>query len=104
MVPHIGLVGYEPRPRRPEGRLRFCHAGNLSEERNPAFFLQALKNVAERHRGRTDIVCEIIGVESHGLAEQIRQMGLTDIVQFSGRKVLSGIARCAWRCRRGRAD
>lgn len=88
VVPHIGLVERFMPVHSGFGEvLRFCHAGNLSQERNPALFLQAFKRVAERHRSAgLRMECEIIGVEAHGLGEAIRRLGLEGIVSFSGAK------------------
>ncbi|MDG1330408.1 MAG: glycosyltransferase [Flavobacteriaceae bacterium] len=76
---------------------RICHAGNLSKERSPELFLNALKSLSNNCDG--EIECFIIGVENVGLKAKVKELNLDKIVKFTGamsyQKTLEFLVTCS---------
>lgn len=86
IIPHIGLVGYQANKKLKDSCFRLCHAGNLSSERNPRPFLEALKGLMNIMDPADSLAFEIIGVEEVYLSDMINKLGMTSVVSFLGKK------------------
>lgn len=86
VVPHVGLSGRGRRTgRTAKDSLVFCHAGNLSSERDPLPFLKAFAQAIAQNRDIAEKVqCVILGVANHDLHGQIKAAGLEGVITFSG--------------------
>lgn len=84
VIPHIWLDGYHP-PEHPENKIfKLCHAGNLSEERDPTIFLNALKRLVNAIDSTDRIIFTVIGVDNAGFQKIAADMNLTKHVRFTG--------------------
>jgi len=84
VVPHIGLIGYAPSARRPDGCFRVCHAGNLSQERDPETFFEGIARFVERASISHPFEVRILGASDHELASQAESKGLIKHLTISG--------------------
>lgn len=94
VIPHVMMPQVELPTYQRSDVFRVCHAGNLSAERNPQYFLDALARL--RRECGDDFRLEFIGVENVDLAAMIIRYGLKDRVTFTGRlDYLSTLRRLA---------
>jgi len=84
VVPHIWLDGFSPPEYERRPAFRLCHAGNMSAERDPRVFLQALKAFVGQDNVRDPVLLEVIGVENVGLQRLVDELGLAEHVRFTG--------------------
>ena len=83
VVPHVGLGEVVCRPREKVRRFTFCHAGNLSVERDPVRFLAALASL-QRSLPNVDFRLIIAGSCDSHVMGHVRALGLEGMVEFQG--------------------
>jgi len=84
IIPHIGLIGYKPARRNPDGCFRICHAGNLSKERNPVNFFSGIALFFKQLGVNISFELRILGTNEHSLDSLAEQYGLAKFIKVSG--------------------
>lgn len=87
VIPHIGFKSLKflesKKVLNSNNILRLCHAGNLSEERNPNTLFQAIRNLKKKHQ-KFKIELDFMGIESSSLDQLIQQYNLEENVKQIG--------------------
>jgi len=84
IIPHIGLTGYLPAKRNPDGCFRICHAGNLSKERNPQNFFAGIALFLKQLGINISFELRIVGTSDYALDSLAEQYGLSKFIKVSG--------------------
>jgi glycosyltransferase involved in cell wall biosynthesis len=84
IVPHIGLIDYASKRRKPDGCFRICHAGNLSKERNPENFFAGIELFLKRAIIKKYFEVLILGTNDHALDYLAEKHDLIKYVKVSG--------------------
>lgn len=82
VVPHIGFGRYGRPPRAEKDIFRISHAGNLSLERDPRYFLRALAKTIMRHPS-IKFEFSIIGKMPDRALAEVEKLGLSGVVTYT---------------------
>ena len=84
IIPHIGFLELNFKKEKKENsKLKICHAGNLSKERNPEIIFKALKNLIDKKLVK-DIELDLLGVQNNYTMELIKKYNLVAYVKMIG--------------------
>lgn len=83
VIPHIGFSSIQLTGKKKHSVFRMCHAGNLSKERNPALFFQALVQFLDQNQ-QANILFELLGVNNPELEVLVQKYSLEKYVRFIG--------------------
>jgi glycosyltransferase involved in cell wall biosynthesis len=83
IIPHIGFSSIEKIQKEELPIFRMCHAGNLSRERNPELFFQAIVQFLHQNEQAT-ISIDLLGVTNSQLEALVTKYSLENHVHFIG--------------------
>ena len=83
IIPHISFLSIEKTQKKVHTIFSMCHAGNLSAERNPELFFQALVKFLSQNKG-ADILVDLLGVTNSDLEALVKKYSLENNVHFIG--------------------
>ena len=85
VIPHAAISSISMENHTRNDIFTLCHAGNLSKERNPKAFLEALATFVRQRGLNNGMKFNIIGIENVGIGELVCEYGLHDNVVLKGR-------------------
>ena len=83
IIPHVGFKTIAKNEKTKHDTFKMCHAGNLSKERNPERFFQALYWFVQEHPN-ANIKVDLMGVSDYSLNKLVNNYGLDRTVNIIG--------------------